>query len=110
MRCTFEELSTDRDASGKRAVQCVVCKRIVRAKADLEHVHAECRTRRKRKRRKPGLGDYVKLWLTRWGITREAWLWLKHWGKPPAGAICGCEARQETLNRAGSWVMRWLGR
>lgn len=62
--------------------------------------------------RRNGLGDRLASLLARIGITKESWNqrprvcggFIAVWQVPAQPELCGCDARQQALNRAGfSW-------
>ena len=49
--------------------------------------------------RSPGWGDRVAIWLYNIGLSKHRYLRLKSWFY--ARRVCGCDKRQEQLNRLG---------
>lgn len=55
-----------------------------------------------------GLGDRVELTLGAWGITKRGWTRaLVYLRLIEPGKSCGCDGRQEKLNRIGDGVAKW---
>lgn len=106
MKCDFKETNGQRDEKGRRTVACI-CGRTLRTASELPNIHARCKLAPPLPPKPPGLGDYVHYWLTRWGIYYGPITWLKIRLRKHAPIDTGCvpcEARQETLNKAGWWV------
>lgn len=90
MKCSFERVQS----GNKSAMRCVVCGRTVSRTSGI--VVANCRASNKTPavNSSPGLGDMVAAGLSAVGITKERVSAL-------VGGDCGCQARQEALNRLG---------
>lgn len=112
MNCIFTEIEGEpRNERGKRRVRCIACGRITKPTASpLDLIHAPCSAFPRKPPRKPGLGDHVHYWLTRWGIYYGpiTWLLLRFRKRAVVSSGCTpCDERQEALNKIGWTIGGW---
>lgn len=95
MKCLFEEFEAAE--AGRRRVRCKLCGRVTAPTgSDITRIHAQCSKR--------GWGDYLAYWIAFYlGITKADLNRL-------LGKDCGCQKRQEKVNRLGEWWGRLWSR
>ena len=105
--CEFHE--TGEQVGKKRLVVCAGCGRRVVSGSQLDRIHARCKLNPPDPPKKPGIGDYLHYWLTRWGIYYGPITWLRRqFAKEHENTCTPCAERQQAMNKAGWWATEAL--